>query len=224
MPRRRAAATQMHSGVRRQLAGTLRMRLIDLTPERAAPGGVRAVVPRDRRGGMGRRRGRGAAAVARGSGGVIARGEVHAKGSERGCSVVVVQLAELTPAADLLPGQHRRPAARRIVPADGCVCVLEAAAAPPRRLHPPAAAIERWSVRPTFITRSCYHGDMSRRPSSASVCQPSCWPSPRSGHGIPASLRCGSWRTSAMRVCALRTARTWSAGCSRSCSACPARS
>lgn len=34
-------------------------------------------------------------------GAVIARGEVHAKGSETGCSAIMIQLAELTPASVL---------------------------------------------------------------------------------------------------------------------------
>ena len=40
--------------------------------------------------------------VRAGQGAVIARGELHAKGSETGCSAVMLQLAELTPARDLL--------------------------------------------------------------------------------------------------------------------------
>jgi len=38
-------------------------------------------------------------AVRAGQGAVIARGEVHAKGSEAGCTAVMIQLAELTPLA-----------------------------------------------------------------------------------------------------------------------------
>jgi quercetin dioxygenase-like cupin family protein len=40
-------------------------------------------------------------AVGAGQGAVIARGEVHAKGSGAGCTAIMIQLAELTPAADL---------------------------------------------------------------------------------------------------------------------------
>ena len=39
--------------------------------------------------------------VRTGEGMVISRGEVHAKGSERGCSAIMIQLAELTAAPDL---------------------------------------------------------------------------------------------------------------------------
>src|SRR5689334_18066562 len=38
--------------------------------------------------------------VRAGQGAVIARGEMHAKGSEAGCTAVMIQLAELTPASD----------------------------------------------------------------------------------------------------------------------------
>ena len=37
-----------------------------------------------------------------GQGAVIARGEVHAKGSEAGCSAVMIQLGELAPAGELI--------------------------------------------------------------------------------------------------------------------------
>jgi quercetin dioxygenase-like cupin family protein len=40
--------------------------------------------------------------VRAGQGAVIARGEVHAKGSETGCGAIMIQLAELTPARDPL--------------------------------------------------------------------------------------------------------------------------
>jgi quercetin dioxygenase-like cupin family protein len=40
--------------------------------------------------------------VRAGQGAVVARGEVHAKGSEAGCTAIMVQLAELTP-VDFLP-------------------------------------------------------------------------------------------------------------------------
>lgn len=39
--------------------------------------------------------------VRAGQGAVIARGEVHSKGSDSGCSAVMIQLAELWPASDL---------------------------------------------------------------------------------------------------------------------------
>lgn len=39
--------------------------------------------------------------VRAGQGAVIARGEVHAKGSAGGCTAVMIQLAELTPATGL---------------------------------------------------------------------------------------------------------------------------
>ena len=38
--------------------------------------------------------------VRAGQGAVIARGEVHGKGSEVGCTAIMIQLAELAPAAD----------------------------------------------------------------------------------------------------------------------------
>lgn len=38
--------------------------------------------------------------VRTGMGAVFARGEVHAKGSEGGCTAIMIQLAELTPALD----------------------------------------------------------------------------------------------------------------------------
>lgn len=41
-------------------------------------------------------------AVRAGQGAVIARGEVHAKGSGVGCTAVMIQLAELTPGVDPL--------------------------------------------------------------------------------------------------------------------------
>lgn len=39
--------------------------------------------------------------VRAGQAAVIARGEVHAKGSETGCTAIIIQLAELTPPANL---------------------------------------------------------------------------------------------------------------------------
>ena len=41
-------------------------------------------------------------AVRAGQGAVIVRSEVHAKGSEAGCSAVMIQLAELAPARELI--------------------------------------------------------------------------------------------------------------------------
>jgi quercetin dioxygenase-like cupin family protein len=41
-------------------------------------------------------------AVRAGQGAAIAQGEVHAKGSEAGCSAVMIQLTHLAPARDLL--------------------------------------------------------------------------------------------------------------------------
>jgi quercetin dioxygenase-like cupin family protein len=40
-------------------------------------------------------------AVRAGQGAVIARGEMHAKGSRPGCTAIMIQVAELTPPADL---------------------------------------------------------------------------------------------------------------------------
>lgn len=47
--------------------------------------------------------------VRAGQGAVIARGEVHAKGSASGCSAVMIQLADLTPKpSELRPGRSDR--------------------------------------------------------------------------------------------------------------------
>lgn len=56
--------------------------------------------------------------VRAGQGAVIARGEVHAKGSEMGCTAVMIQLAELAPAAEPQPGNDGTapPLTRRDVP------------------------------------------------------------------------------------------------------------